>query len=184
MNADSVRGSVINQGLLTTIHSLSKPDFRDAWELDDEPTENDFHALGVVADWMRANTPDALIYNNISYRDINSSFLDKYLNTVKPDMLMTDTYPYYKPSKSSWYPENPDWFKIAMTVRNTALAHGIPYFTWLEAFQGKPGDSSTAGTLPFFFRLPSESEMRAEAFTALTMGYKGLAWFGFDQCGP
>ena len=62
---------------------------------------------------------------------------------------MTDTYPYFKPTKQEWYPESPDWFKIAMTVRDRALAYGIPYFTWLAAFQGKPGTPATAGTVPF-----------------------------------
>ena len=97
---------------------------------------------------------------------------------------MTDTYPYFKPSRPAWYPEKTDRFKIAMTVRDRALANGIPYFCWLQTFQSVTGTPSEVGTVDFSFRLPSESETRAEVYTCLTMGFKGLSWFGYDLADP
>ena len=174
VTAPNVSGDTIDPGLLTTIGSFSTRDYSDAWYVDDEPKESDFHAIAIVTDLLKTKTPKALIYNNISFRDVNPSFLNHYLSTVKPDMLMCDTYPYYLPTKPSWFPENPDWFSIAMTTRSSALAQGIPYFTWLQSFQGKPGTDN-------YWRFPSESEMRAEAYAILTMGYKGISWFSYDN---
>jgi len=175
-----VNGSTIGQELLRRIGSLGK-DYSDGWYLTDEPKETDFHALAVVTDLLKTATPNALIYNNISYSDISPEFLNTYLDTVKPDMLMTDTYPYFKSSTPERYPENPEWFNIAMTTRKFSLVHGIPYFTWLEAMQGVDGTPAQAAMVPYHFRLPSESEMRTEVFTVLAMGFKGLSWFGYDN---
>jgi len=172
-----VTGGTISPELLARIKTFSTPDLSAAWYVDDEPKENDFHAIAVVSDYLKTNTPDDLIYSNISFEDANPTFLNTYLNAVKPDILKADTYPFFKPGKPAWYPENPDWFKIAMNIRNCALANDIPYFTWLEAFGSQP-------TAPHFFRFPSESEMRTEAYTALTLGFKGISWFGYDAADP
>ena len=75
--------------------------------MDDEPQEKDFHAVALVTDLLKTATPDALVYNNIKFMDVSPEFLDTYLSTAKPDMLMTDTYPYFKSTKPAWYPENP-----------------------------------------------------------------------------
>jgi hypothetical protein len=182
--AADVSGNTIGAAMQTRIKSFMKPDYSDAWYVQDEPKEADFHAIAVVTEYLKDATPNALIYSNIGFEDVSPDFLNTYLNTAKPDMLMTDTYPYFTSSKPAWYPENPKWFNIAMTVRKAALDRGIPYFCWLEAFQSEPSTGSDAGTVPFSFRLPSESEMRAEAYTCLTMGYTGLSWFGYDLADP
>ena len=64
---EDVRGNTIVPSALDRIKSYMKPDYGDAWDCSDEPTEIDFHALSVVAEWLKTNTPNALIYNNIAF---------------------------------------------------------------------------------------------------------------------
>ena len=115
--AADVSGNTIGPAMQARIKSFMKPEYSDAWYVQDEAQKADFHAIAVVTDYLKTATPDALTYCNIGFQDVSPDFLNTYLNTVKPDMLMTDTYPFFKSSKPAWCPENPNWFNVAMTVR-------------------------------------------------------------------
>jgi hypothetical protein len=54
-----------------------------------------------------------------------------------------------------------------MDVRTASLNAGIPFFTWVQAYGG--------GSAQY----PSESELRAQVFSAVTAGAKGIGYYSF-----
>lgn len=123
---------------------------------------------------LRELHPDGLAYANAHPAGHEGNFgygsLDRYLDEfaamVEPDVLMTDIYPLAYPDGTS-----DDYFKLLAALRRTALAHGMPYWLFIQSFE-------THGS--WDRRLPSESDLRFQLFVPLTYGYTGLAYFTYD----
>jgi hypothetical protein len=135
------------------------------WYIQDEPPEANLPGIASVGNWLKQNRPNSLIYLGIHcYQSNVNSYIDNVMNTVAPDVLMYDQYPFVK----SGIDINTH-FSHMTTVRNKTLQYNVPYFQWIQAFAG-PGNA----------RVPSESEMRMQTFTTLAAGCKGISYFLYD----
>ena len=175
INASSVSGGQPTQATIDNIDALSTPGFSGIWMTgDDMYYSDDIAACGIVNNYLYTTTPNALTCSVEGYDSSDpTTVLNDILTNSHPDMFMGQLYPYFLSSYPSCYPEDANWFRRMKVYRDRSIAYGIPYMTWLPAFEG---DGDTA-----FWRSPSESEMRAVAYTALTMGCKGYSWFGYDD---
>ena len=150
--------------------SSSSPTDTGGWYLTDEPDPSIYQSVADAGNWLKQYRPDGLIYLN-AWR-MGSGDVDQIYAAVQPDIWCGDTYPFHL--SGHWqYPEDLSYFSNLKTWRDKALAQGVPYFGWLQAFEG----ASLA------WREPSESEMRMNAWSHLTMGYKGILWYIYDGDG-
>ena len=119
--------------------------------------------------WLRRKHPDKLAFGN-AHPDPHGGGYDRYIDEfaamVEPDILMTDVYPLSVPDGLAY-----NYFAILSDIRKTALAHGMPYWMFIQSFQ-------TSGR--FDRRLPSESDIRLQMFVPLTFGYTGIVYFTYD----
>ena len=79
---------------------------------------------------------------------------------------MTDVYPLSGPNGLA-----ANYFAILSDIRKTALAHGMPYWMFIQSFHS---------TGAFDRRLPSDSDLRLQLFVPLTLGYTGIIYFTYD----
>ncbi|MHB9071454.1 MAG: hypothetical protein ACYC54_13940 [Sedimentisphaerales bacterium] len=103
-------------------------------------------------------------------QDYADSALEAFVDTVQPDMLVYDDYPFYAGSPPE--PHDAHHFPRLAQFRQIALANGIPYGTYLQTFIGVDD-----------LRVPSESDARFDQFTSLVYGYKMLDSFVYDGWG-
>src|SRR5690606_21070521 len=100
-----------------------------AFMLSDEPrTTEDIQAVAGSAQWMRQNYPELLIYVNVFQNDI--AFLNSVVETIQPDLLMFDWYPYQDNGST----DHNGWFDRVMKIRQVSQAHDIPYGGWLQSY--------------------------------------------------
>ncbi|WP_299411679.1 hypothetical protein [Acaryochloris sp. IP29b_bin.148] len=161
------------------------------WQYKDEQDIGDPTELKALETWIKHHRPllpNTLLYTNQhgderfggsgSYEDAS---LRRYLRRVQPDMLMQDTYPYGVWNDLGNQGGRPAQLLYAMVrYRKFALAghdgsgrKPIPYGLWVQAFRG----SSAIGT---WSRFPSESELRQQQFSALTLGYKFISAYTYN----
>lgn len=158
----------LTQDHKNTINYLVSRGHATAWYLPDEPqTATELQNAANYARWMNANHPDLLTYINVFQSDLG--FLNNVVNTVRPDLLMFDNYPF----KSDGSNDSNSWFQTLMNVRQVSQAHQIPYGGWLQSFN-IPG---------YNVRTPSESDTRYNGYTLLTAGYSMLNYYIYDD-GP
>lgn len=149
----------------TLINSLIRQGHATGWYLPDEPTtQAQFDNVSAYARWMNENHPEMLTYVNTFDGDLGS--LNTLVNTVRPDALMFDSYPFSNTSTTS-----SNWFQMLMNVRQVSQAHQIPYGGWLQSFHLSGWN----------LRTPSESDTRFNAYTLLTAGYKMLNYYIYDD---
>ncbi|OHB54204.1 MAG: hypothetical protein A2Y12_17170 [Planctomycetes bacterium GWF2_42_9] len=103
-------------------------------------------------------------------QDYADSAIEAFVNTVQPDMLIYDDYPFYNGTPPA--PHDTHHFPRLAQFRQIALANGIPYGTYLQTFIGVDD-----------LRVPSESDARFDQFTSLVYGYKTLDSFVYDGWG-
>ena len=119
--------------------------------------------------WLRRQHPDKLALCN-AHPDPWSGDYDRYIDEfaaiVEPDVLMTDVYPMAEPNGLA-----ANYFGILSDIRKTALAHGMPYWMFIQSFHS---------TGAFDRRLPSDSDLRLQLFVPLTYGYTGIIYFTYD----
>ncbi len=150
------------------------------WVLHDEPSRLQMPGILTAAQWVRGKSPGTLVYGNAFpsyataaqlYGDASkpgyswSTYLDDFISIIGPDLLMYDHYPF----ETTGGTRN-TFFSDLMMVRSKALNAKLPYFTFLQAW-------ANAGVN---MRLPSESDLRMQAFSHLAAGYSGLAYFIYD----
>jgi len=119
--------------------------------------------------WLRQQHPDKLALCNAHPNPWDGDYdrhIDEFAAIVEPDVLMTDVYPLGDPNGLA-----ANYFAILSDIRKTALAHGMPYWMFIQSFQ------STGG---FDRRLTSESDLRLKMFVPLTYGYTGIIYFTYD----
>ncbi len=132
------------------------------WLIQDEPPLEELPRVAEAIDYVKQNYPGMLAYTNVD--NWSNFYLDRLIETVGPDLLMFDRYPFTedRPVKLTQY------YVPLMAIRAKALVHDMPYWTYIQAFE----DNSR--------RLPSESELRMQVFTSLTAGYTGISYFGYQ----
>ena len=150
-----------------------------AWQVKDEAQRTNMDSVAAICEWLKQTFPDSLIYGNVlpggalppkywggtppgSYGW--GDYLEDYMTIVQPELLAYDHYPFSDDGGTSGY----YWYNL-QGVRNVALNHGVPYGIFLQSYGGDHGK-----------RIPSESDMRMQAFTHLAAGYKMLMYFTYD----
>lgn len=159
----------------------------------DEPQRDDLFATAEVTDWIKDHYPEMLVYGNIntiqrpgtSYANLYgstpssppvpydfSTFMDDYLHIVEPDVIQFSLYPITDDPTESvddylWG----RYFTGMEQMRRAAQKADIPYFLFLQSIDGGG------------WRMPSDSELRFQAFAPLAYGFKGIGYFMFDHFG-
>ncbi len=153
------------------------------WLVWDEPSRIVMNIVAQSVQWYKTQFPETLVYSNAfpSYASSTQlygttppsggysydQYLTDFVNIIQPDVLMYDAYPYNANGSTT------NVFPLMNTIRQKALAAGIPYFGWIQSFQ----DSSR--------RTMSESDLRHAVFNHLAYGFKGVSYFTYDnQIGP
>ena len=122
-----------------------------------------------LLNWLRRQHPDKLALCNAHpdpWDGDYDRYIDEFAAIVEPDVLMTDVYPLGDPDGLA-----ANYFAILSDIRKTALAHGMPYWMFIQSFEA---------TGAFDRRLPSESDLRLQMFVPLTYGYTGIIYFTYD----
>jgi hypothetical protein len=137
------------------------------WMMGDEVDGSQMPFYADLIAWVKQNRPNDLVYTNAlptyaGFPDY-SAYLEQIVQTMKPDILMYDHYPFVESLTRG------DYFQNMMLVRNKALEHNMPYWAFMQS-------SALAA-----YRLPSKSDARMQVFTSLAAGYTGLAYFTFDN---
>ncbi|MCC6422891.1 MAG: hypothetical protein IT447_05385 [Phycisphaerales bacterium] len=134
-----------------------------AINLVDEPAIESMDNLGLVADWIRQTYPKMMISATAGW-GLTNQYIDKMMTTVRPDVLMYDVYPILnnQPMDRNIHFDYLTW------MRDKGKQYNVPIYAWLQSFE----DSER--------RLPSESELRMEAFSFLAAGFKGLGYYRYN----
>jgi hypothetical protein len=135
----------------------------------DEPNNNDIDDVAARVSWVQERTqmgvPHArapLVYANLSALGFN---IDNYLTKAPVDVLSYDRYPLLADGTT-----NSAYFKEMGIIRRKSLQYNIPAWMIQQAFSRPPGDGQA-------YRLPSESDMRFQAFSFLAHGGLGIDFF-------
>jgi hypothetical protein len=132
----------------------------------DEIAPGDIAGVAQIADYIRSIDPDGIIYAGMG--SSNPSYITQVVQAVKPDALIHGYYPFTGASGT----DINGHFSDFVSYRAGALQNHLPFFVYIQSF-------SDTGTIENR-RLPSESELRFEAFTKITGGAQGIAYFVFD----
>jgi len=161
----------------------------------DEPRRPQMKPAGEIVAWLKQTFPDKLVYSNAypfgasggkyyGARWMSSgvyeappggysyeNYVEDMIGIIQPDVFMFDTYPYPQP------PENvaaeylhERYFRNLEIVRKVCLREGVPYWTFVQAFESDG-----------YRRFPSESDLRMQVFSSLAYGFTGISYFTFDH---
>lgn len=148
------------------------------WIIRDEPNRLQFPTVASIYQYIRQRDPYKVLYTTLQhdetpplyqYGDSShpdytyAEYVDDFITLVNPDILVYDKYSFYSDGSTNTY-----YLRNLMTIRNKALAAGIPYWGWMQAFGRSQG------------REPSESDVRFNVYTHLTAGYTGLLYWTYD----
>ena len=139
------------------------------WLINDEPSEgHEMEVTAKVLAWLREEWPERLAYSNaFPSGPRNPGYMRAFAETVRPDVLMFDRYPYDKRGRTSGA-----LFWNMGYVRELGLEWGIPYWAFIQSYE----DRSRRGSV-----LPSESQLRMQMYASLAYGYTGIAYFCYDH---
>ena len=149
----------------------------------DEPQLPVMEKAGAGSSALRKAFPDLLVYSNAlpmgapapKYGfgdDAPADFYTRYIQTfgrvVQPDVMMIDIYP-IRSTKKGEAPHSREYFENLAIVRQVAMKQGVPYWLFIQSYDhdGK-------------IRRPSDSDLRFQLFTPLTLGFTGIAYFTYD----
>ena len=117
---------------------------------------------------------DTGLYDEPSVPYSYDDHLDNLATIVQSDVLMANIYPFWNP-KRGYYPDRymrDQYFFMLQALRKAGLKHNRPYWIFVQAYED-PGRC----------RLPSESDLRMEVYSALAFGFTGISYFLYDA-GP
>lgn len=164
-----------------------------SWQYKDEQDigkENELQELETWIKHYRPLLPNTLLYTNQhgderfgGYGSTSDLNIRRYMRRIQPDLLMQDTYPYGIWNDLGNQGGRPAQLYYAMMrYRRFALAGNdgtgrkpIPYGLWIQTFKG------VAAGIGKWTRFPSESELRQQQFTALTLGFKLISAFTYNS---
>jgi hypothetical protein len=150
--------------------------------LTDEPGATGFDGLAEVVAYLKKIDPEHVAYINLlpNYASTNQQaknsqlgtdtyeqYLDKYLQTVKPDVLSYDHYHFLKESDRPGFLGNLSSAQRATTGDGSQAA--TPFWQIVLSVEHGP------------YRALTENELRYEAMQTLVYGGKGLAYFTYWQ---
>lgn len=139
--------------------------------LKDEPSATKFDDLAHVNQYLLAKAPDCVPFINLfptyaSQKQLGTptyaEHVERFMTEVKPRVLSYDHYALMEGGT-----EREDYFRNMEIIRAAGLKHDVP--TWFIFLI----------TPHFNYRDPSEGDLRWQVYTALTYGYKGLAYFTY-----
>ena len=154
------------------------------WLVWDEPKRPEMFTAAPTLQWLREEYPETLVYSNAypkgveldrayggeappgwSYQD----YLQCFIDIMQVDVLMFDLYPFKEDGGTS------NFFPCLEDTRQVALQANIPYWAFIQSYADERRKS----------RMPSESDVRMQAFAHLTYGFTGIAYFTYDDAqGP
>jgi len=132
-----------------------------------------------AADWIHGLAPNTLTYPvalpsyasvQLLYGDNSNpgytwgQYVNDFVSLTQPQILIYDDYPFLENGST-----RATFFRDLMVIRAKGLSVGIPYFSYIQTW-AYPG-----------WRFPSESDVRMQVYSYLAAGYKGIAYFTYDQ---
>jgi len=134
----------------------------------DEPIDSQIQDVADRIHWVQQNyqvnysvTP--LVYANLSALSID---IDDYITECDPDVLSYDRYPHFLDGSDEDY-----YFAEMNLVRSKSLQYNVPMWMVQQGFSRTwTGDGQQ-------YRLPSESDIRFQAFSFLAHGGQGIDHF-------
>lgn len=137
----------------------------------DEPKASAFTNLGALTSYISQRDPNHLSYINLlgSYTTpynlgaaSYSTYLNKFVSTVKPSLLSYDNYQLMAGGDTHWYFDN------LAQVRSAAKTANLPFMNIVQACQWDSG-----------WRLPTGDQMRFLVYTTLAYGGQGISYFNY-----
>jgi hypothetical protein len=140
--------------------------------LTDEPSADAFAGLAGVAAELHRQDPDHLVYINLfpNYAsptqlaaDSYDQYLERYVSTVKPDVVSYDDYPFLTTG------DRPGYFANLNAVQRVAASTAQPTPFWQIMLSVQHGS----------YRKLTENELRFQAIQSLVYGAQGLVYFTY-----
>ena len=156
------------------------------WMVWDEPNREGMPIAAETISWLRENYPDKLVYSNAlpdggrieKYHGSGplpesgygyEEYLRDFATILQPDIMMFDAYPFKEDGGTK------NLFPTITTTRKVAQEFGMPYWAFVQSHADPKRK----------YRMPSESDIRMQAFMLLAYGYTGIAYFTYEnQQGP
>lgn len=152
-----------------------------AYHLVDEPSAENFPALGRLVARLRERDPGHLAYINLfpTYAsnkqlgtkgntvDAYNEHLRQFVETVRPGLLSYDHYQFFNGG------DNPDYFLNLELIRRKALAADLPFMNIVQASCWVPGSAAN----PNAPRVPTGEEMRYLVYTTLAYGAQAISYY-------
>lgn len=140
------------------------------YNLADEPATSAFPALASRVASLRERRPGRLGYINLfpNYAgpaqmgaDAYEEYVQRFMKTVKPDVLSMDHYPLMRPGDDS----RAEYLKNLEVMRRHSIAAGIPFWNFFHS-------------MPFGDRIdPTEAQIRWMIHASIAHGAKGVMYF-------
>ncbi len=142
----------------------------------DEISIADPQFLSDVSAWMaqvRAEYPNVILYTNQYGGQNTAAQLSAYVQSVHPDMLMFDYYPWGSTapvggSPTEMYAYMDKFREVALQGYDGTGSQPIPYGAYTQTYVNGSG-------------VPSESQMALNEFAALTFGYTDTTAFVYNS---
>jgi hypothetical protein len=151
----------------------------DVWGYDimDEPISlTELHKAADSVRIYREADPTHLTFVNLNQKA--GHWIDLFLDTVQPDFLSYDEYPWWFGGMYEWFTGQQAQFVKLEQHRDAALAAGLPLTVWREVniqqnVQGTPDRNwvTPPGNAP---------KIRQNIYATLVYGAKGILWFMGD----
>jgi len=163
----------LNDETRTTVHTALNGGVN-GFLLADEAPPAAAPGIHDVAQYIRSIDSETLLI--VGLGSSTPANVDYMINTVQPDAVVHGWYPYQGLTQAT--DEFAGHLDDIAQVRERALFHNKPYFAFIQSFEdfltGANGISDNR-------RLPTESELRADVFSKLSAGVKGLYYFVFED---
>lgn len=158
-----------------TIKAVSAHPATYSFNLSDEPPPNQFHQIGGRMKYMRTIAPGqtSLVTVLPTYvfptdtANAYAAYLDDYVSTVQPSLLVYDHYNFYEWGDHSQY------FMNLKLVSDKAREAGIPF---MNTVQGSAWDTG--------WRVPNEHELRYLNYTSLAYDAQGMNYWAYNTPNP
>ena len=140
----------------------------------DEPAPSAFANIAKVVAYLRRHDPARPTVVNLlpilstADGDLATPYratLRQFVETVKPDVLCYDFYPFMAKGDALFY------FLNLMLIREEALRAGIPFINITQAIAHEN----------LGYRWPTEHEMRWLSYTTLAYGGQGISWYIYND---
>ncbi len=129
-------------------------------------------AADAVAAYRKAD-PTHLTFVNLNQK--GGHWIDLFLNTVHPDFLSYDEYPWWYGGIYEWFTGQPPQFVKLEQYRDAALAAGLTLTVWREVNvqRNVPGTPDRNWITP----PDNAAKIRQNIYATLAYGAKGILWF-------